>query len=107
MNAIASARKNIDENLGQLDRLLSTPKSKEIFNAIQSARDKYRAGQEEFIRLVADGKKPEATSDGAGAGSNATHGHGSRHATAALASVATNGNSSSRSDHSPPTRMRA
>jgi methyl-accepting chemotaxis protein len=61
LNAIASARKNINENLGQLDRLLSTPKGKEILNAIRSARDKYRAGQDEFIRLVTDGKKPEAT----------------------------------------------
>jgi methyl-accepting chemotaxis protein len=61
LNAIVSARKNINENLGELDRLLSTPKGKEIFNAIRSARDKYRAGQDEFIQLVADGKKPEAT----------------------------------------------
>ncbi|MFZ3289113.1 MAG: methyl-accepting chemotaxis protein [Telluria sp.] len=60
LNAIAAARRNIDANLGQLDASLSTPKGKEIFNAIRSTRNAYRAGQDEFIRLVTEGQKAES-----------------------------------------------
>jgi methyl-accepting chemotaxis protein len=61
LDAIQAARKSIDENLGQLDKLLSTPKGRAILKEIQDARTRYRDGQNEFLKLAAEGKKQEAT----------------------------------------------
>ena len=60
LDTIPAARQNIDKNLAQLDKFLSTERGRAIFKEIGDARMKYRGGQNEFLRLMAEGKKPEA-----------------------------------------------
>ena len=60
LDTIPSARQNIDKNLDQLDKFLSTERGRAIFKEIKDARTKYRSGQNEFLRLMAEGKKQEA-----------------------------------------------
>ncbi|HJV49903.1 MAG TPA: methyl-accepting chemotaxis protein [Noviherbaspirillum sp.] len=60
LNEIARVRKENDGSLAELDRVLSTPKGRELFKAVQDARAKYREQQKEYLRLVEEGKKDEA-----------------------------------------------
>jgi methyl-accepting chemotaxis protein len=57
---LAAIRARIKDNLEKLEKLLRTEKGKEIFKSMADARAKYVVSQEEFARLVAEGKKDEA-----------------------------------------------
>jgi methyl-accepting chemotaxis protein len=57
---IVKRRKEVEGYLAELDRLLSTPKGREIFNAIADARTKYRTGQTEYLKLIDEGRKEAA-----------------------------------------------
>ncbi|HJV74084.1 MAG TPA: methyl-accepting chemotaxis protein [Noviherbaspirillum sp.] len=61
LDEIVKTRALVEKDLADLDRLLTTQKGREIFNAIQEARAKYRVQQVEFLRLTAEGKKDEAS----------------------------------------------
>ena len=53
-------RQQVSTNLAELDKLLNTPKGREIFAGITAARVKYASGQTDFLKLAADGNKAEA-----------------------------------------------
>ncbi|HTN67133.1 MAG TPA: methyl-accepting chemotaxis protein [Burkholderiaceae bacterium] len=57
---IPAARQNIDKNLRQLDQKLSTTQGRAILKRIMDGLAGYRAGQNQFLQLMADGRKPEA-----------------------------------------------
>jgi len=60
LDMISGARQNIDKNLDLLNKFLATERGRAIFQEIGDARTKYRGGQNEFLRLMAEGKKQEA-----------------------------------------------
>src|SRR5665647_1504906 len=59
---VSEIRKGVTENLGKLDKTLSTEQGRQIYKGIVEARAKYGVGQAEFLKLVAEGKKQEASS---------------------------------------------
>jgi methyl-accepting chemotaxis protein len=59
---LLEVRKGVVDNLGKLDKTLSTEKGREIYKSIIEARAKYAVGQAEFLKLVEEGKKQEASS---------------------------------------------
>jgi methyl-accepting chemotaxis protein len=60
LKRIEVARKNIEENLGQLENSVRSSEGKALFNNLKDARSAYNLGQEQFARLVRDGKQEEA-----------------------------------------------
>jgi methyl-accepting chemotaxis protein len=62
MANLLEIRKGVVENLDKLDKALSTEKGKQIYKAIVDARAKYAVGQTEFLKLIGEGKKQEASS---------------------------------------------
>jgi methyl-accepting chemotaxis protein len=57
---IVKRREEVESRLAELDRLLSTPKGKEIFKSIQDAHAKFHAGQTEYLKLIDEGHKEAA-----------------------------------------------
>jgi methyl-accepting chemotaxis protein len=57
---ILQVRSQVETALGELDKLLSTPKGRDIFKAMTNARATYRTGQSAFLTLIDEGKKDEA-----------------------------------------------
>jgi len=55
-------QKEVTENIGKFDKMLVTKKGRKIYTDLVEARAKYDAGQDEFLKLIAEGKKPEAGS---------------------------------------------
>ncbi|WP_426196716.1 methyl-accepting chemotaxis protein [Massilia sp. DWR3-1-1] len=60
LEEIAAKRQEVSNDLDALDKLLNTEKGRQIFSGIVDTRAKYRSGQDTFLKLVADGNKPEA-----------------------------------------------
>ncbi|MDO8652226.1 MAG: methyl-accepting chemotaxis protein [Undibacterium sp.] len=58
---LVERRKNVTENLDKLDKMLSTEKGRQTYKAIIAARAKYSVGQAEFLKLVVEGNKQEAS----------------------------------------------
>jgi len=58
--AIPLARQRIDKNLKELDRLLSTPQGRASLKRIMDGLAGYRAGQNQFLQLMAEDRKAEA-----------------------------------------------
>ncbi|WP_136414079.1 methyl-accepting chemotaxis protein [Herbaspirillum sp. ST 5-3] len=54
-------RKDIAGNVAQLEKLLATKKGREILQALLAERNRYLAAQNEYLKLFAEGKKAEAT----------------------------------------------
>jgi len=61
LTALVEIKKDVAKNLDQLDKTLSTEKGRQLYKAIIDARAKYVLGQKEFLRLVAENKKQEAS----------------------------------------------
>ncbi|RZI42381.1 HAMP domain-containing protein [Herbaspirillum sp. HC18] len=57
---IMETRKEVETYLAELDRSLSTPKGREIFQSITDSRARYRQGQTEYLKLLDEGRKDEA-----------------------------------------------
>ena len=57
---VIEARKVIVGNLEKLEKVITLPKGKELMQKIKETREKYVAGQDQFIKLVEDGKQSEA-----------------------------------------------
>ncbi|MBZ0106373.1 MAG: methyl-accepting chemotaxis protein, partial [Sulfuricella denitrificans] len=60
LGRVQDARKNIKENLDKLDATIRSDKGKELLKAIADARGAYVGGQDQFLKLIADGKQGEA-----------------------------------------------
>jgi methyl-accepting chemotaxis protein len=60
LNTIQEARKTIKDRLEKLDAVIKTEKGKERLKAVIEARGAYVTGQDQFLKLVADGKQEEA-----------------------------------------------
>lgn len=58
---IRAARVRIDENVGKLEKALSTPTARALFEAILEGRARYRGDQEKFLSLMADDNTQEAS----------------------------------------------
>ena len=56
MAAIDAAKAGIKANIEKLEQRITTAHGKEALRTMLDAREKYRVFQEEFLRLVADGK---------------------------------------------------
>lgn len=61
LQQIQSRRQNQEENIGNFEKLIAGSEEKSIFQIATDARTKYGASQKEFLRLVAEGKKADAT----------------------------------------------
>ena len=57
---IEAAKAGIKENLDKLEKSIASAKGKELLKAVQDVRGKYLGPQEDFIKLVNEGKKEEA-----------------------------------------------
>jgi methyl-accepting chemotaxis protein len=57
---IEQSRKEIADGMDQLKQRIRSDQGKQLFGAIADERQKYLGGQEEFIRLAAEGKTLEA-----------------------------------------------
>jgi len=60
LQRIEKIRAEASASLSQLGQSMSTGKGHELFQAIQDARARYRSSQEEFQKLLAQGRKQEA-----------------------------------------------
>ncbi|MBF0519726.1 MAG: MCP four helix bundle domain-containing protein [Nitrospirae bacterium] len=60
LDKVQDARKNITTYLDKLTPLIQSATGKALFKAITDARAAYVTGQEEFLKLSADGKQAEA-----------------------------------------------
>jgi methyl-accepting chemotaxis protein len=58
---LLEVKRDVAEKLGNIDKMLKTDKGRQIYKAIVDARAKYEAGQDEYFKLVAEGKKQEAS----------------------------------------------
>jgi methyl-accepting chemotaxis protein len=54
-------KQEVTDNIASLDKMLNTEKGRQIFAGIVDARAKYATGQAEFMKLAAEGNKPEAS----------------------------------------------
>jgi methyl-accepting chemotaxis protein len=61
LTLIADARKDIVENLTNLEKTIHSPRGKELFKTIHDARVVYIADQDVFLSLLQQGKRSEAT----------------------------------------------
>lgn len=59
--AILSRRQNQEENIKNFEALISGAEEKTIFDEATAARTRYGASQREFMRLVSEGKRAEAS----------------------------------------------
>ncbi|BCB28659.1 methyl-accepting chemotaxis protein [Sulfurimicrobium lacus] len=60
LERIDESRKNIKENLEKLDKSITSDKGKEMLKSVTEARAKYIGGQDQFMKLAAEGKRDEA-----------------------------------------------
>jgi len=58
--AITEAKQVVDKNLVLLERMVGSPKGKELLQAVEEQRGKYRQGQEALIALITADKQDEA-----------------------------------------------
>ncbi|MGZ5052568.1 MAG: methyl-accepting chemotaxis protein [Methylobacter sp.] len=61
LKRIEDARKNIKENLNNLERTVKSPTGKSLFKNLVDARSSYLTAQEKFLQLVSNNKQEEAT----------------------------------------------
>ena len=59
---IQEARKDISEKLSKMEKMLVTERGRELFKVVVDSRSAYVAGLDEVLKLLADGRKQEATS---------------------------------------------
>lgn len=57
---VATANKLISDNAGKLDALLTSPEDKKLLATLGATREKYLAGQAEFMKAIAEYKKEQA-----------------------------------------------
>ena len=57
---VAGANKLISENTGKLAALLASPDDKQLLGTLGTTREKYLAGQAEFMKTIAEYKKEQA-----------------------------------------------
>jgi methyl-accepting chemotaxis protein len=62
LKRIETARSSIKKNLDLLEKSITSEKGKELFKGVIEARTSYVLHQENFLKLVAEGKKDEARS---------------------------------------------
>lgn len=60
LSEIKSNVSRVGEKIAQLDKTISTEKGKQVFNDVKEARSKYVVTQNEFLKLIGEGKKQEA-----------------------------------------------
>ncbi|WP_423709260.1 methyl-accepting chemotaxis protein [Undibacterium sp. WLX3042] len=60
LNEIKSNVTRVGEKIAQLDKTISTEKGKQVFNDVKEARSKYVVTQNEYLKLIDEGKKQEA-----------------------------------------------
>ncbi|MBW8365237.1 MAG: MCP four helix bundle domain-containing protein [Rhizobium sp.] len=60
LNTIQEARKTIKDRLEKLDAVITTEKGKALLKVVVDARGAYVAGQDQFLKLVSEGKQGEA-----------------------------------------------
>ncbi|MEW5770071.1 MAG: methyl-accepting chemotaxis protein [Pseudomonadota bacterium] len=60
LGRIVEARKNIKDRLEKLESSITSDKGKEMFKAVTDARAAFVGGQDQFLKLVAEGKQAEA-----------------------------------------------
>ena len=56
---IVKARAAISESMAKLDKMIASPKGKELFGALKEARAAYVADLEAYLKLAADNKREE------------------------------------------------
>ncbi len=57
---VAEASKNASDKLARLEKMLVTPKEKELFATLTGARGAYREAREPVLKAIADGKRDQA-----------------------------------------------
>ncbi|MBC3876541.1 MCP four helix bundle domain-containing protein [Undibacterium sp. FT79W] len=60
LSEIKSNVTRVGEKIAQLDKTISTEKGKQVFNEVKEARSKYVVTQNEYLKLIGEGKKQEA-----------------------------------------------
>ena len=60
LEAIAAARKAIDHDLAELDKILENPQARALLERMKQQAGRYLQGQEQLIKLVNDGLAEEA-----------------------------------------------
>jgi len=60
LSEIKSNVTRVGEKIAQLDKTISTEKGKQVFNEVKEARSKYVVTQNEYLKLISEGKKQEA-----------------------------------------------
>ncbi|MBC3927732.1 methyl-accepting chemotaxis protein [Undibacterium sp. CY21W] len=60
LSEIKSNVTRVGEKIAQLDKTISTEKGKQVFNDVKEARSKYVVTQNEYLKLIGEGKKQEA-----------------------------------------------
>lgn len=60
LSEIKSNVSRVGEKIAQLDKTISTEKGKQVFNDVKEARSKYVVTQNEYLKLIGEGKKQEA-----------------------------------------------
>ncbi len=60
LGTIDTAKARIKENIARLDKAIASPKGKELLKGIVDAREKFLVHEEQFTRLINEGKKDEA-----------------------------------------------
>ncbi len=60
LDRIAEAKKTILENFDKLESTIRSEKGKEVFKAMVDSRTQYASSQDQFIKLVTEGRKAEA-----------------------------------------------
>ncbi|HJV86087.1 MAG TPA: methyl-accepting chemotaxis protein [Noviherbaspirillum sp.] len=60
LGTIETSKGKIKESVEKLDKAITSAKGKELLKGIADARESYRVHEEQFIRLVNEGKKDEA-----------------------------------------------
>lgn len=61
LSEIKSNVARVGEKIAQLDKTISTEKGKQVFSDVKEARSKYVVTQTEFLKLISEGKKQEAS----------------------------------------------
>jgi len=60
LERIQEARKSIKDNLDKMEAGITSDKGKELLKAISEARTTYVVGQDQFLKLIGEGKQEEA-----------------------------------------------
>lgn len=60
LDRVATARKEIAAALAKMDKMISTPKGRELFGNLTGARDKFIVAQDKFVSLITAQKQDEA-----------------------------------------------